>query len=64
MSANDARRGTFWDWPTGVALAGLLLLLVAAGNGASIGMLIGAVVGAFGIVAGLARRGSFSPRKD
>lgn len=56
------RRGTFWDWPVGIALAGLLLAVVAASNDASGGIVFGLLLGAFGVVALLARRGSFSPR--
>lgn len=58
------RRGTFWDWPVGVAFAGLLLAVFAASNNASGGIVFGLLLAAFGAVALLARRGAFSPRRD
>lgn len=58
------RRGTFWDWPVGVAIAGVLLFFVAASNGGPAGVLLGLLLVAFGVVALLARRGAFSPRRD
>lgn len=57
------RRGTFWDWPVGVAIAGLVLAVLAASNEAPAGILLGFVLIAFGVVALLARRGSFSPNR-
>lgn len=57
------RRGTFWDWPVGVAIAGVLLFFIAAGNGGAAGVLLGLVMAVGGLVAWLARRGSFSPRR-
>lgn len=62
--AKKNRRGTFWDWPVGVALAGVVLILLAASNGAGGGVLFGLVVAVFGLVTALARRGTFSPRRD
>ena len=59
----DDRRGTIWEWPGAVAFVGLLLTVVAVSNGAALGTLIGLAVLAFGVVALLARRGSFSPRR-
>ena len=57
------RRGTFWDWPVGVAIGGVLLCLLAASNSAPAGILLGFVLVTFGVVALLARRGSFSPNR-
>lgn len=59
----DDKRGTFWDWPVGLIVGGVLLLLLAASNGATMGMWVGLVMAAFGLVALLARRGAFSPRR-
>ena len=56
------RRGTFWDWPTGWIICGVLLVLVSGANAAGGGMLIGLVIGAIGAFAFLSRRGSLSPR--
>lgn len=58
------RRGTFWDWPVGLAIAGILLAMLAASNGASGGVLLGLMLAAFGAVTFMARRGTFSPRRD
>ena len=57
------RRGTFWDWPVGVALAGLLLAVWAGGNSATGGVLLGLVLVIGGVVALLARRGTFGARR-
>ena len=57
------RRGTFWDWPTGWILAGILLVLVSGANGAGGGMLIGLVIAGIGTFALLSRRGSLTPRE-
>jgi hypothetical protein len=57
------RRGTVWDWPVPVMIAGALLLLVSLSNGAAGGMLISLLVVAFGLVTWLARRGTFTPRR-
>lgn len=57
------RRGTFWDWPVGVIVAGVVLLFVAGGNGATAGLVIALVVIALGAVTLMARRGVFSPRR-
>lgn len=59
----DDRRGTIWDWPVGVTIAGVVLAVLAASNSAPAGILLGFVLVAFGVVALLARRGSFSPRR-
>lgn len=56
------RRGTFWDWPVGVALAGLLLALWAGGNDAAGGVMLGLLLIVGGVVALLVRRGTFSAR--
>lgn len=58
------RRGTFWDWPVGVAIAGVLLALFAASGDATGGVVFGLLLVAFGVVALLVRRGSFSPRRN
>lgn len=50
------RRGTLWDWPVGVALAGLVIVLAT-------GKTFGVVLFWFGVIALLLRRGSFSPRR-
>ena len=57
------RRGTVWDWPVPVMIAGALLLLVSLSNGAGGGMLISLMVVALGLVTWLARRGAFTPRR-
>lgn len=56
------RRGTFWDWPVGWIVGGLVLAVLFASNGAGGGAVIGIVMAAFGALTFLARRGSFSPR--
>lgn len=57
------RRGTFWDWPTGWVLAGLVLTLVGSANAAPGGVLIGLLLAGVGVVLWLARAGSLSPRR-
>lgn len=57
------RRGTFWDWPTGWALAGLFLMAVSAVNAAPGGMLVGLLLAGAGVALWLARAGAFSPRR-
>lgn len=57
------RRGTFWDWPTGWVLCGVLLLLVAGANSAPGGMAVGFVLLLLGAVLWMARAGTFSPRQ-
>ena len=59
----EDRRGTFWDWPTGWILAGVLLVLVSGANAAGGGMLIGFVIAGIGAFAFLSRRGSLTPRE-
>jgi hypothetical protein len=53
------RRGTFWDWPVGVIVAGLAFVLFTRAAGTFIGL----ALMAFGAVALLIRRGAFSPRQ-
>ena len=57
------RRSDLLEWPGAVALIGLVLTVIAVSNGAPLGTLIGIVILAFGVVALLARRGAFSPRR-
>lgn len=57
------RRGTFWDWPTGWVLAGLVLALVGSINAAPGGVMIGLLLAAVGVVMWLARAGALSPRR-
>jgi len=64
MADKPDRRGTFWDWPVPVAFLGLLLVLLAASNGKAAGVLLGLVIGLFGLVTVLARRGTFSARRN
>jgi hypothetical protein len=64
MTDKTDRHGTVWDWPVPVMIAGVLLCLLAVSNGAGLGVLVGLLVAGFGLVALLARRGSFSPRGD
>ena len=63
MSEQTDRRGTVWDWPVPVMIAGALLLLVSLSNGAGGGALISLLMVAFGLVTWLARRGAFTPRR-
>lgn len=60
-TAADDKRGTFWDWPTGWILAGVVLLVIAVVNGATGGMLVGLVVAGIGGLATAIRRGAFTP---
>lgn len=57
------RRGTFWDWPTGWVLAGVLLLYVGLTSEAGGGAFIGVLLIAFGGLATAIRRGAFTPRE-
>lgn len=59
----DDRRGTLWDWPVGLALAGLVLALIAAGNSAAGGLLFGLLVAGIGAVVWLVRRHSVGLRR-
>ena len=57
-------RGTIWDWPVVLAIVGLLLAIWAGSKGSGGGVLFGLLLAAFGTVTVLARRGTFSPRRD
>lgn len=57
------RRGTFWDWPTGWLLAGVLILVFSAAGGAQGGVAIGWLLVIFGGISMAIRRGAFSPRQ-
>lgn len=57
------QRSDLLEWPGAVAFVGLLLTVIAVSNGAPLGTVIGLAVLAFGVVALLARRGAFSPRR-
>lgn len=59
----DDRRGTIWDWPARLLIAGVLLLVFGAANGAGGFTLLGLALAAFGLLVWLARRGAFSPRR-
>ena len=52
------RRGTFWDWPTEVMIAAVVMLFVAPAAA-----LLWLVLFAFAGVTLMARRGVFTPRK-
>ncbi len=58
----EDRRGTFWDWPVGWIVGGLVIALFAAANGGSGGALLGLAIAVFGGVALAIRRGAFKPR--
>lgn len=61
---DDNTRGTFWDWPSLLAVLGVLLAFWSGSKGSVAGVLLGLVLAAFGVVTVLARRGTFSPRRD
>ena len=51
------RRGTFWDWPVGLMVGGLVIALVTDLP------LFGLLLVVVGVVALLVRRGAFTPRR-
>ena len=55
---SDDRRGTVWDWPVGLMVAAVVLLVIWPRA-----VLLWALLFVFAGVALLARRGVFSPRK-
>jgi len=52
------RRGTVWDWPVGLMVAAVVLLI-----GAPSAVVLWVALFAFGGIMLLARRGAFSPRR-
>lgn len=60
------RPGGLWDWPTGVIIGGVFLVLIMAAPAISgeqpaawIGVGLGVVLGAFGVLSLMIRRGAF-----
>ena len=55
--APKGRRGTFWDWPVGVIIAGVVLGIATGGATGAV------VLFWFGVIALMIRRGAFTPRR-
>lgn len=56
------RRGTFWDWPTGWILCGVLFWVIGGIAPAPAAVALGWVLVIFGGISTAIRRGAFSPR--
>lgn len=61
MSERQAtdRRGTFWDWPVGLMIVAVLLLVFSGGQL----LILAALAFCFGLMLWLSRRGTFKPRR-
>lgn len=55
------RRGTFWDWPVGLIVGGVLIGLFVLFGGGTPTLPVYFLIG-IGVVALMVRRGAFTPR--
>lgn len=60
---SDDRAGTFWDWPTGWILAGVVILLAGVFTGDMTYAGLAWVLILFGAISTAIRRGAFTSRK-
>lgn len=56
-TSREDRAGTFWDWPVGLIVGGLVITLFTYARW------LGVLLVAFGVVALLVRRGAFASRR-